>query len=293
MLWSIVAWVAGVLSAPPVEVGITVRGHHPHDPEAFTQGLVIHQGRLFESTGLYGSSTLREVDLQTGRVLRSVTLPSENFGEGLAVVPNIHGGPGHHLIQLTWREQVARVVTVDTFELVTTLSYEGEGWGLCFDGRDLVMSNGTSTLTFRDPATMAIRRHLSVTLDGSPLARLNELECVDGAVIANVWMTDFIVRIDAQTGEVTHRVHASGLLSPQEAARADVLNGIAHDPEHDRFYITGKLWPRLYEVALQGSPVVVEQSCTTAEKTSALSALWVAIGLIGRRVSRREKIACL
>ncbi|ADI13711.1 glutaminyl-peptide cyclotransferase [Truepera radiovictrix] len=217
---------------------------YPHDPEAFTQGLLWDGGRLFESTGLYGASTLREVVPETGEVVRLVALDARYFGEGLALV-------GDRLIQLTWQEGTAFVYDRATFERVGTFSYEGEGWGLCFDGEALYMSDGSATLTRRDPETFEVLETVEVTLRGEPVALLNELECAKGRVYANVFTTDVIVRIDPASGRVQGVVDASALLSAEERARLTrdaVLNGIAYNPEADTFYLTGKLWPKLFEV---------------------------------------------
>ncbi len=222
---------------------VRVLARHPHDPKAFTQGLLWHGGRLYESTGLRGGrSSVREVDLATGRVLRRRALDADFFGEGLALV-------GGDLVQLTWTSGVAFRWRLRSFEPRGRFTYRGEGWGLCFDGRQLVMSDGSAWLAFRDPKTFEVRRRVRVTLHGRPVDRLNELECVEGAVFANVWTTDHIVRIDPASGRVTALVDASGLLSSEErAGRADVLNGIAWVPEWERFLITGKRWPWLFEV---------------------------------------------
>lgn len=213
----------------------------PHDPEAYTQGLVLDRGKLYESTGLYGVSSLREVDPQTGEVKRRVNLPQSFFAEGLALV-------GERLIQLTWQEGSAFVYDSARFERTAEHRYQGEGWGLCHDGQRLVMSDGSDRLTFRDPQTFAPTGEVRVTAAGRPVHLLNELECVDGVVYANVWQTDDILRIDPGTGKVTAVIDASGLLTPGEASRADVLNGIAWDPAARTFLITGKLWPKMFEV---------------------------------------------
>jgi glutamine cyclotransferase len=219
----------------------------PHDPGAFTQGLLWFEDTLFESTGLYGQSTLRRVTLGTGTVDRRIDLDAALFGEGLERVDR-------RLIQLTWRSGVAIVYDLDTFTELTRFGYTGEGWGLCFDGRDLVMSNGSDRLAFRDPASFALRGEVAVRLDGAPVANLNELECVGALVYANVWQTNDILRIDKATGTVLTRIDASGLLSADEARTADVLNGIAFNPASQRFYLTGKLWPKLFEVSFDFDP---------------------------------------
>ncbi len=216
---------------------------YPHDPGASTQGLVLAGSRLFESTGLVGRSSLREVDLKTGRVLRRLDLPAPLFAEGLAVV-------GARLFQLTWKDGAAFTYERDTFRRGPTFRYDGEGWGLCHDGRQLVMSDGSSRLTFRSPEDFRATREIVVRDDGRPVDRLNELECVGPHVYSNVWMTDRIVRIDALTGTVTANVDAAGLLPAADRARASVLNGIAWDPSTDTFLLTGKRWPTVFRVRL-------------------------------------------
>lgn len=225
----------------PERLRVEVLSTRPHDAQAYTQGLLWHGGRLYESTGNYGSSSLREVDPETGEVRRSLPVPPQYFAEGLARVDD-------RLIQLTWREGVAFVYSLATFEERGQLPYSGEGWGLCHDGRRLVMSDGSDRLTFRDPATFESQGAVNVTLAGQPVFNLNELECVDGAVWANVWQTDEIVRIDPAGGQVTAVIDASGLLAPEERRSADVLNGIAWVPETKTFLITGKFWPKMFEV---------------------------------------------
>lgn len=214
---------------------------HPHDSGAFTQGLLWANGALYESTGQYGRSTLRRVRLEDGRILASRDLGPQFFGEGLARV-------GDRLVQLTWREELAIVSNLVDLQEQTTMAYAGEGWGLCHDGESLVMSNGSATLTFRDPETFDVERQVTVRREGVPVSLLNELECVDGAVYANVWRSENIFRIDPSTGRVTAVIDARGLLSPEETAGTDVLNGIAYRPETGTFLLTGKYWPRLFEV---------------------------------------------
>jgi glutaminyl-peptide cyclotransferase len=236
---------------PPRALGVEVVRSFPHDRAAFTEGLVLAGGRLYESTGNYGRSELRDVDLRTGRVLRLRRLPATQFGEGLALV-------GRRLVQLTYREGVAIIWDRTSFRRVGTRSYRGEGWGLCHDGKRLVQSNGSSWLTFRDPTSFRAVRRVQVVVQGAPDARaglaagpvaaLNELECVGDRVYANVWHTDLIVEIDPATGRVTGVIDASDLLAEDERVGVDVLNGIAFVPERKTFLLTGKYWPRLFEV---------------------------------------------
>lgn len=234
-------WVGAAHAAPPEVVNVEVQNSYPHDSGAFTQGLLLYEGSLYESTGLYGSSTLRQVNPVTGAVIRSVSLDASLFAEGLARV-------GSNLIQLTWKEGTAIVWDLATFTEVQRFTYTGEGWGLCFDGTRLVMSDGSSSLVFRDPSTFATMGALPVTLDGAPLDRLNELECVGAFVYANVWWTQSIVQIDAQSGEVVRVANAVNLLTPAERQGTDVLNGVAYNPANGHFFITGKLWPKLFDV---------------------------------------------
>lgn len=231
-------------SAAPSEVlrlGVQVREVRPHDSGAFTQGLLWSEGKLYESTGEYGESSLRRVDPVSGEVEKQVSLPADLFGEGLALVDS-------RLIQLTWQAGVALVYDLKTFEEIDRYSYEGEGWGLCDDGYRLFMSNGTATLSLRDRDSFEEMDRLQVTLEGRVLGALNELECAEGWVYANVYQTDAIVRIDPQTGEVGAVINAAGLLSPEEQAAAEVLNGIAYRSETRSFLLTGKYWPSMFEV---------------------------------------------
>jgi glutaminyl-peptide cyclotransferase len=219
----------------------------PHDTGAFTQGLLYHDGVFYESTGLYGQSALRRVDPATGNLLLNRPISPGEFGEGLARV-------GDQLIQLTWQENVAHQYDIDDFTPLGDFFYSGQGWGLCFDGELLIMSNGSSFLTFRDPLTFAIVAQVQVTRDSMPVSNLNELECVGRLVYANVWQTDTIVRIDPQTGIVLTDIDASGLLTPAQQQEADVLNGIAFHPATTNFYLTGKWWPKVFEVDFDFNP---------------------------------------
>jgi glutamine cyclotransferase len=234
-----------VVEGEPRVYGYRIVNSYPHDPAAFTQGLDIDNGVLFEGTGLNGESSLRQVDLTTGEVLRQIDLPEEFFGEGIAVF-------GERIYQITWQSQTVFVYDRDTFEQLETLSYPTEGWGLTTDGERLIMSDGSSTIFFRDPETFAESRHIDVHDGDDPVTRLNELEWVNGEIWANVWQTDTIARIDPATGAVLGWIDLSGLLQPEDHAGrdVDVLNGIAVDEATGKLYVTGKLWPALYEIEL-------------------------------------------
>ncbi|MFT7474137.1 MAG: glutamine cyclotransferase [Verrucomicrobiales bacterium] len=215
----------------------------PHDVGAFTQGLEIHDGRLFESTGLIGRSTIRELHLDTGAVLRNLAV-SDVFAEGLTIV-------GDSAVQLTWRAGVAYRYDLDTFQRTDTYTYDGQGWGLCNAGDELIMSNGTPTLSIRDPETFALRSTVDVTFSGTPIDDLNELECVNGTVWANVWKSSLIIEIDPITGHVLTVLNARSLTPPDLLdSSSAVLNGIAYDPSDDTFLLTGKLWPTIYKVRI-------------------------------------------
>jgi glutamine cyclotransferase len=219
----------------------------PHDPKAFTQGLVWADGRFYESTGRYGESTVREVDPATGRVVRQQPLPERMFGEGLALWRGA-------LVQLTWQSGLGVLWDAVTFQPVGSFRYRGEGWGLTHDGRRLIMSDGTAELRFLDPATFVETGRLPVHERGKPVAGLNELEYVAGEIYANVWGSDRIARISPKTGAVVGWIDLAGLLRGEDRARADVLNGIAYDPESDRLFVTGKLWPSVFQVRLVRAP---------------------------------------
>ena len=220
---------------------VEVRRSLPHDTASFTQGLVIAGGELYESRGQYGESALRHLDRHTGAVLAERRLAPELFGEGLAAV-------GESLIQLTWQEGVAIVWDRATLAETRRIGYSGEGWGLCSDGRRLYQSDGSSRLTIRDPESFAVRGRVSVTLQGQPVSQVNELECAEGWIYANLLGSDAIARIEPHSGRVTALIDASGLLTAAERQQADVLNGIAYDPETGLFLLTGKNWPRMFEV---------------------------------------------
>ena len=220
----------------------------PHDPQAFTQGLVYLDGQLLESTGLNGRSSLRRVELETGRVIKKVNLPAQYFGEGLAVLRD-------RIYQLTWQHQKGFVYDLTTLSPLREFTYTGEGWGLTTDGTSLILSDGTATLRFLDPETARVTRTLDVTLAGRPLPQLNELEFIDGEIVANIWQTSTIARIDPTTGRVVGMIDLAGILPASERrSDTDVLNGIAYDPATKRLFVTGKNWPRLFEIKLQPKP---------------------------------------
>ena len=217
----------------------------PHDPDAFTQGLLYDNGFLYESTGQYGQSSLRKVELETGTVVQLHQLDDRFFAEGLALF-------GNRLFQLTWRANKGFAYRLDSFEPLAEFSYPTEGWGLTYDGELLVMSDGSATLYFRDPFTFAEVSRITVAAHDRPVSQLNELEWVAGEVFANIWQTDTIARIDPETGQVSGWIDLTGLLSDEDrrGSNAEVLNGIAYDPEGERLLVTGKWWPKLYQIEL-------------------------------------------
>ena len=234
---------ASATAAIPV-VSATVVARYPHDPRAFTQGLAIADGVLYEGTGLYSESSLRRVDLASGSVLQQVGLPPDIFGEGITVV-------GDRIFQLTWTSHVGYVYDRASFALIGTFGYPTEGWGLTYDGTRLILSDGSATLRFLDPETLAEVGQVQVLADGRPVRQLNELEYVDGLVYATVWLTDRIAVIDPSSGQVRAWLDLAGLNPARQSTGADeVLNGIAFDAEQRRLFVTGKLWPTLYEITL-------------------------------------------
>ena len=216
---------------------------YPHDPAAFTQGLIFLDGFLYESTGLNNRSSLRKVQLETGKVLQQQQVPGEYFAEGL-----VNWGPD--LLQLTWRSKIGFVYDRATFSVKRRFSYAGEGWGLTKDSARIILSDGSATLRFLDPKTLQQTGSLNVSDRGRPVTELNELEYVSGEIWANIWQTDRIARISPFTGNVGGWIDLKGLLKPEEKASADVLNGIAYDPATNRIFVTGKLWPKLFEIKL-------------------------------------------
>lgn len=224
--------------------GWTIVNTHPHDTEAFTQGLLFHEGYLYESTGRRGQSDIRKVELKTGNVLRQTPTDPDYFGEGLALWED-------QLVQLTLSSGKGLVYDLHTFETENTFTYQGEGWGLTSTENYLVMSNGSENLNFLDPDSYQVVRSVTVTDNGTPVDNLNELEMISGAIFANVLFSDQIVIIDPEDGTVTGRIDLSRLVKHAERnGRLNVLNGIAYDSELDRLFVTGKLWPELYEIKL-------------------------------------------
>jgi glutamine cyclotransferase len=230
-------------SSAPV-AGYRVQHTYPHDRTAYTQGLEFVDGFLFEGTGLNGRSTIRKVQLETGRVVQQRAVSNMHFGEGITIWQS-------QLIELTWQSQVAFVYDRQSFEPRGSFSYAGEGWGLTHDDTTLIMSDGTADLRFLQPATFKEVRRVTVTDAGRPVPQLNELEYVNGQVFANVWTTDRIARIDPKTGRVIGWIDLSGIMASRDRANGDaVLNGIAYDAKGARLFVTGKLWPSLFEIAI-------------------------------------------
>jgi glutamine cyclotransferase len=217
---------------------------YPHDNGAFTQGLVFENDVIYEGTGLYGKSSLRRLDLETGKILQSYELPAQYFGEGITVFQDT-------IIQLTWKSNIGFVYGKSSFKLLRDFTYTTEGWGLTHDGERLIMSDGTSTLHFLDPETFNTIGHIEIFDNDTPIDKLNELEYINDQVYANIWQTDYIAIINPQSGQVSGWIDLSGLLPPQDCIEpADVLNGIAYDTINDRLFVTGKLWPWLFEIKL-------------------------------------------
>jgi glutaminyl-peptide cyclotransferase len=217
----------------------------PHDCKAFTQGLVFHQNLFFESTGQYGDSSLRRVEPATGKVLKKTKVPDEYFAEGIAIFQG-------KIFQLTWESHKGFIYDVQSFERLGEFTYDGEGWGLTHDEHSLIMSDGTNRIRFLDPVSLKVERKISVFSNGQPLTQLNELEYIKGEIYANIWHTDRIVRIDPANGKITGWIDLAGLLSSKgDCRQAEVLNGIAYDEAGDRLFVTGKLWPKVFEIRLK------------------------------------------
>lgn len=215
----------------------------PHDINAFTQGLVFHGGFLYESTGKRGHSSLRKVELRTGKVLKQRRMADEVFGEGIATV-------GDRIYQLAWQTDTGTVYDLETFEIIGEFKYSTEGWGLTHDGTHLIVSDGTAVIRFLESKTFTAVRQIEVTDPTGPIKNLNELEYIDGSIYANVWQTERIAVIDPDSGNVTSWIDLAGLLSEPESGKANVLNGIAWDPDNRRLFVTGKFWPSIFEIEL-------------------------------------------
>jgi len=230
-------------AAPSVD-SYQIENTYPHDPAAFTQGLVFDNGILYEGTGLWGESTLRQVALESGLVLRSVSLEDQYFGEGITVF-------GDRIFQLTWQEGTGFVYDKNSFERLQTFTYPHEGWGITHDGQRLIVSDGTPTIRFWDPNTLQEISRITVRDENGPINRLNELEFINGEIWANIWLTDLIARIDPATGAVRGYIDLAGILDSSTLSQpVDVLNGIAYDATTGRIFVTGKLWPSLFEISV-------------------------------------------
>jgi glutamine cyclotransferase len=230
-------------SKAPVS-GFTVVNTYPHDPTAFTQGLEYRDGFLYEGLGQQGKSGIRRVALETGKVLQEFKIPPGYFGEGITVTAG-------KLFELSWKDKTGFVYDAKTFRLIRNFSYFGEGWGLTHDETSLIMSDGTSALRFLETTRFSERRRVKVMDAGTAIPNLNELEMIKGEIWANVWQTDYIARISPKDGHVTGWVNLKGLLPPAPGPKPDVLNGIAYDSAKDRIFVTGKLWPKLFEIKLK------------------------------------------
>ena len=245
VLWAVLAVTAGCGDSART---YTIVREVSHDTDAYTQGLLLHDGSLYESTGLLGRSQLRRLDPQTGAVLASVSLPSDRFGEGLALL-------GDRLYQLTWKSKVGYVYDLNTLALLDSFAYDTEGWGLTTDGTSLIMGDGTSTLRVLDAETFEVTGEVEVRDGTSPLGALNELEYVNGQVFANVYRSDWIVRIDLESGTVLEWIDLAGILpAKQRTPVTDVLNGIAYLDDTGHLLVTGKLWPTMFELQLDWAP---------------------------------------
>jgi glutaminyl-peptide cyclotransferase len=245
VLWALTSALASPATAAVPIYDVEIVHTYPHDISAFTEGLFYLNGVLYESTGLEGHSSIRKERLETGEVLQKLDIPAQYFGEGIV---NWRG----HLVSLTWKSQVGFVFDLATFKLQRKFHYEGEGWALTRDDKRIIMSDGTPELRFLDPNTLQETGRIDVTLDGKPVRNVNELEWVKGEIYANVWQTNWILRIDPADGHVLGLIDLTGLLKASDIVpgQTDVLNGIAYDAKGDRLFVTGKNWPKLFEIRL-------------------------------------------
>lgn len=227
-----------------LEIGYEVVAEHPHDTGCYTQGLEFLGGMLLESGGQYGESNVRRVEPETGKVFKQRDFPASIFAEGLTVFDD-------KLWLLTWEQETCYVLKLDTFELIHRFNYKGEGWGICTNGSELIMSDGSSTLFVRNPKDFSLVRKIEVTLEGRPRDQLNELEWVDGVIYANIYQQDEIVRIDPDSGQITGVMDLSALREKFDFEDAEELNGIAHDPKTGHLWVTGKYWPKMFEIELK------------------------------------------
>lgn len=250
LVLSLISAAALAVCSPEGRAAVPVYGYdivhtYPHDTQAFTEGLFFLNGFLYESTGLEGHSSIRKVVLETGKVVQQVSVPPEYFGEGIV-------NWKERLFSLTWKTQVGFEYDLATLKVRRRFAYSGEGWALTQDGKRLIMSDGTPQLRFLDPNTLRETGRITVTYEGKPVRNVNELEWVKGRIYANVWETDMMIMIDPVSGEITGVVNLAGLISPQERQGTDsVLNGIAYDGAHDRLFVTGKNWPKLFEIRVR------------------------------------------
>jgi glutaminyl-peptide cyclotransferase len=244
VIWALAGTMASRAAIPVYEADIVHT--YPHDTSAFTEGLFYLNGYLYESTGLEQHSSIRKVRLETGQIVQMIDIPAQYFGEGIV---NWQG----HLISLTWKSQIGFVFDLNTLKLQRQFKYLGEGWALTRNDRQIIMSDGTPELRFLNPKTLAETGRIQVTLEGKPLPNVNELEWVKGEIYANVWQTNSIVRIDPHNGQVVGVINLTGLLKPSDIVKGqtDVLNGIAYDAKGDRLFVTGKNWPKLFEIRLR------------------------------------------
>jgi glutamine cyclotransferase len=227
------------------QVSYEVVNSYPHDSTSFTQGLLWRDGGFYESTGMYGESKLRRLEFPSGKVLKEVSLGDDLFGEGLALVDT-------RLIQLTWTTHRGFTYDIQSFKKLEEFRYDTEGWGLTYDGTNLILSDGSSDLFYLDPHSFKVTKKLPVTMNGQPITELNELEFIEGEIWSNVWQTDLILRIDPATGRVTSFLKMNDLLAPADrTGREDVLNGIAYDADKKRIFVTGKRWPRIFEIKIK------------------------------------------